>query len=105
MCPTQINRSALETEQEKMPERLARFPGNFFGTCESYSPVANWLNYLDDVFIYGQTAKVYRDHQAELVRAFPTITGWTPQRGALPTHGKYGQSLEPYFRALEDGDA
>lgn len=48
---------------------------NFFSTCQPFSPVANYFNYINDIRLYSATSRAYRDNYRELLLAFHDITG------------------------------
>ncbi|MEE8585050.1 MAG: hypothetical protein V3T83_09390 [Acidobacteriota bacterium] len=60
--PTHVDQSRLEAWKGRLPERLHIFLENFFGTCEPYDPEVNYLNYWNDVRLYGATTLAYREH-------------------------------------------
>jgi hypothetical protein len=98
---TTVDRAELEEAKEGLPPRLQRFMDNFFLTCEPYAPRDNYLNYLDDIHIYGadgERGREYREHADQLAAAFPTITGYKPDILMFPDRGRYGQDLTPLLK-------
>lgn len=56
----------------------ARFLENFFGSCTSFPPEVNYLNYVSDLWVYAATNKCIRQNREALVRAFHDVTGTKP---------------------------
>jgi len=93
--PTKVNEAKLREWKEKLPKRLHIFLDNFFGTCQRYDPMVNWLNYQFDLTLYGKTTREYRQYREELEEAFYDITGWDP---GVPEEGKFSNPLGPMAR-------
>ena len=79
--PTTVNGQKVEAWKQRLPKRLHIFLENFFGTCRGLDPASNYLNYLNDIRLYGLDIRAYREHASELQEAFYDITGWRPGRG------------------------
>ena len=71
---TKINGEKLREWADKLPG-CRIFLENFFGTCQPYPVEVNYLNYLQDLVLYGLTKKYIRENFNPLLKAFSEITG------------------------------
>ncbi len=55
--PTYVDTEKVELWKGRLPPRLHIFLENFFGTCEAHEPAVNYLNYLNDIRLYGLTTR------------------------------------------------
>lgn len=88
---TKINDEKLKEWVDKLPGcRL--FLENFFNTCQPYPVEINYLNYLQDLTLYGLTNRYIRDNFNPLLKAFSDITG--------ADQGKLEEKLEVMLREI-----
>jgi len=66
---TKINRNALKKYCSELPE-CRIFLENFFLTCEPYSPIVNFINYVSDIISYSRTHKQIKENWEKLIDAF-----------------------------------
>jgi len=71
---TTVNREMLKKYCDELPT-CRTFLENFFLTCESYSPVENFMNYLRDLKLYSKTNIYIKENGERLVDAFFDILG------------------------------
>ena len=71
---TKINGEKLQEWADKLPG-CRIFLENFFGTCQPYPVEVNYLNYVQDLVLYGLTKKYIRENFNPLLKAFSEITG------------------------------
>jgi hypothetical protein len=64
-----VNRGILKKYCNEFPG-CSTFLENFFTTCEPYSPLVNFMNYLNDLRSYSTTNRHIRDNEKKLVDAF-----------------------------------
>jgi len=69
-----VNRGILKNYCNELPG-CSTFLENFFLTCEPYSPLVNFLNYLSDLKLYSTTNKHIKENGERLVDAFFDILG------------------------------